>query len=113
MSEDDRIPTAVWIDAHLRKLQADGKSCYIINRGAYASGTVMLKINLLGPGCLLLQQQRHLDGELGWMKLMKGELTPESAVDEYVRRAVDRDSDLWVIEIEDKEGLNPFEGKIF
>ncbi len=110
---DDKIPTAVWVDAHLRKLQADGKSCYIVNKGAYASGTVLLKINLLGPGCLLLQQQRNLEGELGWMKLMKGEMNPESAVDEYIRRAVDRDPDLWAIEIEDREGLNPFEGKVF
>ena len=113
MSDDDRIPTAVWVDAHLRKLQSDGKSCYIVNKGAYATGTVLLKINTLGQGCLLLQQQRNLDGELGWMMLMKGEKVPEPEVDEYLRRAVDRDPDVWAIEIEDREGLNPFEGKIF
>lgn len=113
MSEDSRIPTAVWVDAHLRKLQAEGKSCYIINKGAYASGTVLLKINLLGPGCLLMQQQRNLDGELGWMNLMKGEISPESDVDAYIHRAIDRDPDLWAIEIDDKEGANPFEGKVF
>lgn len=113
MSDDDRIPTAVWVDAHLRKLQSVGKSCYIVNKGAYATGTVLLKINLLGPGCLLLQQQRNLDGVLGWMKLMKGETTPEPEVDDYIRRAVGRDPDVWAIEIEDREGLNPFEGKIF
>jgi hypothetical protein len=113
MSQDGRIPTAVWVDAHLRKFQADGKSCYIINKGAYASGTVILKINLLGPGCLLQQQQRNLDGELGWMRLMKGEVTTERDADDYISRAVDRDPDLWVVEVEDKEGLNPFEGKVF
>jgi hypothetical protein len=113
MSDDDRIPTAVWVDAHLRKLQSDGKSCYILNKGAYATGTVLLKINTLGQGCLLLQQQRNLDGELGWMKLMKGEKVSEPEVDEYLRRAVDRDPDVWAIEIEDREGQNPFEGKIF
>lgn len=113
MSEDDRIPTAVWVDAHLRKFQADGKSFYIVNKGAYASGTVLLKINLLGPGCLLLQQQRNFDGELGWMKLLKGEVTPEREADDFIRRAIDRDPDLWAIEIEDKQGQNPFEGPIF
>ncbi len=110
---DDRIPTAVWIDAHLRKLQSEGKSCYIVNKGAYASGTVLLKINTLGQGCLMLQQQRHPDGDLGWMKLMKGQMVPEGEADEYIRRAVDRDPDLWAVEIEDREGFNPFEGRIF
>lgn len=113
MSENDRIPTAVWVDAHLRKFQSDGKSCYILNKGAYATGTVLLKINTLGQGCLLLQQQRNLDGELGWMKLMKGEMTPEPDVDDYIHRAVDRDPDVWAIEIEDREATNPFEGKVF
>ena len=113
MAEDNRIPTAVWVDAHLRKFQADGKSFYIVNKGAYATGTVLLKINTLGQGCLLLQQQRNLDGELGWMKLFKGEISPEPEVDDFIRRALDRDPDLWVVEIEDRAGQNPFEGKIF
>ncbi len=113
MSDDDRIPVAVWIDAHLRKLQSEGKNCYIANKGAYAAGTVLLKINTLGQGCLLFQQQRDLDGRLGWMKLMKGGSVAESEADEYIRRAVDRDPDLWAIEVENREGVNPFEGKVF
>lgn len=111
--EDDRIPTAVWVDAHLRKLQADGKFCYIAHKGAYASGTVLLKINTLGQGCYLYQQQRNFDGKLGWMKLMKGEAIPETQADEYMRKCVDRDPDIWAIDIEDREGQNPFEGPVF
>ena len=111
--DDGRIPTAVWVDAHLRKLQAEGKSCYIANKGAYASGTVLLKINTLGQGCWLLQQQRTVEGTLGWMRLMKGDAVPEPQADEYIRKAIDRDPDIWAIEIEDRAGENPFEGPIF
>ena len=45
-------------------------------------------------------------------------LTPQGAVlpnpdaDAYVDRAVDRDSDLWVIEVETRDGENPFEREI-
>lgn len=112
MSED-RLPTGLWLDAQLRVVAQQGIPYTVVNKGAYASGTVMLKIYAPGEGCLLWQQQRNLDGDLGWMALFKGAMTPEAEVDAYIARAVDRDPDLWVIEVEDREKRNPFEGKTF
>ncbi len=73
----------------------------------------MLKISDMRGQCKLLQQQRDLDGEMGWMQLFKGEMVAEREADEYIRRAVDRDPDLWAVEIEDQDMNNPFEGKVF
>ena len=49
---------------------------------------------------------------MGWLALFKGEVVAEKEVDDTVRRSIARDPDLWVIEIEDKDMTNPFEGKI-
>ena len=105
----DQLPASLWIDANLRRLTAEGIPYYIVNRGNYASGTVLLKINGLSEGCLLLQQQRDIKGELGWMTLFRGQSVPEAEADSHISRAVDRDPDLWVIEVEDREKRNPFE----
>lgn len=110
---DDRLPTALWVDAHLRRLTLEAVPYYIVNRGNPASGTVMLKLFAPGQGAKLLQQQRDLDGNMGWLGLFKGEIVEESKADDYIRRAVDRDPDVWVIEIEDRNFVNPFEGKVF
>ncbi|MBU0800375.1 MAG: DUF1491 family protein [Alphaproteobacteria bacterium] len=110
---DDRIPTSLWLDAHLKVIAAQGIPYTVINKGAYGSGTVMVKIYAPGEGCLLLQQQRGLDGQMGWLALFKGAVTPEGEVDAYITRAVNMDPDLWVIEVEDREKRNPFEGKVF
>lgn len=110
---DDRLPTSLWLEAHLRLVAAQGIPYTIINKGASSSGLVLLKIYAPGEGAVLMQQQRNLDGEMGWMRLFKGEVTPEGEVDAYIRRSVDRDPDLWAIEIEDREKRNPFEGKVF
>lgn len=113
MSGDDRIPTALFVDAHLRRLDAEGVFYYILQKGAHASGTIMVKINDRANGCIVLQQQRDLDGNMGWMKLFKGQVVAETEADSTITRARDRDPDLWVIEIEDKDLKNPFEGKVF
>jgi len=110
---DDRLPTALFVDAHLRRLAAEGVYYYILQKGAYASGMIMLKLNDRENGCLVLQQQRDLDGKMGWMKLFKGATVEESEADATIQRAIARDPDLWVIEIEDREKQNPFEGKMF
>lgn len=111
--QDDRIPTALWVDAYLRRLGQQGIPYYITSKGAYASGTVLLKLNGLEEGCLLLQQQRDINGVMGWMALFDGQKTEENKIDEYLRRAIERDPDLWVIEVEDRSFSNPFEGDVF
>ena len=109
---NDQLPTQLWVDAHLKRFSLEGKPYYIVNKGNYASGVVMVKI--YSPHLKLskvLQQQRNLDGEMGWMASFKGESVAESEADEYIQRAILRDPDLWVIEVEDNELENPFEGK--
>jgi hypothetical protein len=109
---DDRLPTGLWIEARLRQLTEAGIPYYIANKGAYASGTVILKLSLLQGNCRLLGQVRDENGALAWMPMLKTEMVAESDADAYIRRAIDRDPDVWVIEIEDRTGTNPFEGKL-
>lgn len=113
MPDDDRLPTALWVDAHLRRLTLEAVPYYIVNKGAHASGTVMLKLYVPGQGVKLLQQQRDIDGNMGWLALFHGETVEEAKADDYIRRSIDRDPDVWVIEIENREFTNPFEGKVF
>ena len=83
----------------------------VVRKGNLKSGTVMVKINQLGDDCRVLSQMRDLDGAMGWLAAFKGALVPEADADAYIERALGRDPDLWVIEIEDRTGRNPFEGK--
>lgn len=109
---DDRLPTGLWVEAVLRPLNERGIFYYIINKGNHASGVVMVKLNGLDNGCSLLIQQRDLDGNLGWMHALDEENLEEQKADAYIQRAIERDPDLWVIEVEDPERQNPFEGKV-
>jgi len=109
----ERLATEIWVTGHLRQCAAQGLPIYVLHKGASAAGTVMLKIVIRGQGCRMLNQFRDGDGNMGWMDLYEGGIVDEIRADQYIQRATQRDPDLWVIEVEDQEGKNPFEGKIF
>jgi len=110
---EDRIPTELWVTAHLRQCTAKGIHHTVVHKGAPAAGTVMVKILMRDRLCKLLNQSRDMDGNMGWMDMFDGAPADERKADEYITRTLKRDPDIWVIEIEDRAGNNPFEGKIF
>ena len=59
-----------------------------------------------------LTQTRDPAGGLAWLAAKAGALTPETEADAYIARAVKRDPDLWVVEIESRGGEHPFEGRV-
>ncbi len=113
MSEDEaQLPAALLIDLALEPLAGKGIYHYIRQRGERKTGVILLKLNGLAGKSRLLIQQRDFEGKIGWMNAVGEEFTEESKADGYIQRAVLRDPDLWVIEIEDRNMVNPFEGSI-
>ena len=49
-----------------------------------------------------------MDGNLGWVDALGKEIIAETDADEYIQRAITRDPDLWVVEIENTTTKNPF-----
>ena len=109
--DDARIPTELWVKAHLSRLSAQGLPAVIAQRGDAHGGMVILKVNRLDKGCRVLTQTRDLDGVLSWMPALKGELVPEREADDYISRQTARDPDLWVVEVEARDGEHGFEGR--
>ncbi|MCP4330857.1 MAG: DUF1491 family protein [Alphaproteobacteria bacterium] len=110
---DDRLRTELWVMSHVRQCTAAGVPATVAHRGEANSGTLLLKINQFDRGCRVLSQTRDLDGNMGWLAAFDDGLVPEAEADDYIERAVSRDPDLWVLEIEHRDGWHPFEGNVF
>lgn len=110
--EDGRLPTEMVVKAHLRHCATQGVGAYILKRGDAVGGLVLLKLSLLDGTSRLLSQTRDLDGNPAWMTAGAGNVLQEDDAQAYIDRATSRDPDLWVVEIEHRDGWHPFEGKI-
>ena len=107
---DLRIPTYLTVEAKMRELSAQGIGVYVLNKGERMGGMILQKIlNPQARECKLLTQQRDLDGVLGWESVFSDEIIEENRADEYIARAIDRDPDIWVIEIENASMENVFD----
>lgn len=109
---DARLPTALWVQAHLRRCAADGTPAYVLRKGDPTGGLVILKVTVPFRGSKLYAQSRDPEGRLAWLPGLNGALVPEPEAAAYVERQVNRDPDLWVIEIDSRDGSHPFEGKV-
>ena len=109
----ERLPTELWLTAGLRRCSAEGIPAAVVRRGEKQSGTVILKINQLESGCRILTQARDIDGELTWFAALDGALVEEAEADAYVERTAQRDPDVWVVEIEHRDGWHPFQEGLY
>jgi len=98
----------MWVSATIRRLSVDAIPAMVVHKGEGESGALVVKLNLLDGTAKVLTESRDIDGSLGWMAPLGDDPMPEEKADAYVHRSADRDPDIWVLEIEDKSGRNPF-----
>ncbi|MEM9343418.1 MAG: DUF1491 family protein [Pseudomonadota bacterium] len=97
-----RLATRVWIDAYLHRLGQEHLPAYILHKGDPTSGTVMVKVATLDGNAVCYQRSFDLmTGERAWVALSEG---PEAEVDASIEKQRSFDRDLWVIEVESRDG---------
>ena len=111
----DRLPTRIWIEALIRRAQQAGAGAFVLQHGDDARGDVLLKVSRLDGQAAAYSPSINLEGERVFLDLGAQGVGPdEASVDAYVGRARSRDRDLWIVEIEDREGRHfltePVEG---
>jgi hypothetical protein len=80
-----------------------GAQAYVVRKGVEESGAIFLKISKLDGTTTVLSQARRGDGELVWVKPL-GEAVDEAKAAAWFEKQIKFDPDLWILEIEDREG---------
>ncbi|HEX8901240.1 DUF1491 family protein [Vitreimonas sp.] len=101
----DELKTEFWASALIRRAQIGGAFAGVVRKGDRDAGAVMVKVATLDGKARLYGPARNGEGERIWLDLSAGPLGDvEAEVDAHIRKRAETDPDLWVIEVEDKQG---------
>ncbi|HWL58326.1 MAG TPA: DUF1491 family protein [Paracoccus sp. (in: a-proteobacteria)] len=97
-----RLAAGIWVSAYLRRLQLADIPAYVTRHGDDTAGAVMVKCATLDGRASLWIREWDLETDRRlWMRLNEA---PEREIDAEIARDAGRDPDLWVIEIESRDG---------
>ena len=98
----NRLTADIWVSAYLRRLQLADIPAFVTAKGDKTAGAVLIKLNTLDGKAQAYQRSFDLmTGERAWVVLAEGD---EAEVDAALERQKSFDPDLWVIEVEDRNG---------
>ncbi|MBS0563546.1 MAG: DUF1491 family protein [Proteobacteria bacterium] len=102
MATDPRLTADFWVRAYLRRLELAGIPAYVTARGDATAGAVLVKLATLDGKARAFQRSFDLmTGARAWVTLAEG---AEPEIDAAIARQRRHDPDLWVIEIESRQG---------
>lgn len=102
MATEPRLTAGFWVAAYLARLQLAAIPAFVTLRGDETAGAVLVKCATLDGKAVLWRREWDLvTDRREWRQISAG---PEPEVDALTRREAGRDPDLWLIEVEDRQG---------
>lgn len=103
MDVTPRLKAGIFVRALIRRVQVAGASAFVLRSGAEEAGAVILKVARLDGTVLVLNQARNALGTLVWARPL-GDWCDEARAQGWCDKQVKFDPDVWIVEIEDREG---------
>ena len=106
-----RLRADFWVAAFLRRCNSSGVSAVLRRRGAAEAGAIFVKIDRLDGRVALFGPAPQTDMALTaadrlWRRLHDEEWIDPASSEESLRKEIAFDSDLWIVEVEDRQGRN-------
>jgi len=105
------LSSDIWVAALIRRAEIAGANAVVVRRGDDRAGTVIVKAyDTSTRQARLYTEAFGPDGERLWIQPVRSEF--ESELDAYIERQRRYDPDLWVVEVEDRQGRHFITEKI-
>jgi hypothetical protein len=109
-----RLKSEIWVKAYVRRTASAGRQAFIVRHGDDDAGAIYIRVNRLDGASLLYgPAPASLDvmqTDRRWVAAFKGLARPDAEIDAYLDREVRTDPDLWIVEVEARDGAHGLEG---
>lgn len=105
------LSTDVWVSGLIRRAELEGAFATVVRKGDARAGDVVVKAyNTDTRTARLFTQSVDMQGQPLWIQPVTSDI--ESELDAYIERRRRYDPDLWVVEIEDRQGRHFLQEKV-
>jgi hypothetical protein len=105
-----RLKSSIWVAAYMRRCQGEGAFAALRRRGAEDAGAIFIKLSLLdGTGHLFGPAPQSVFSETrpadrAFAPCFGDKPVADEKIEERLKREIRFDSDVWIVEIEDRAG---------
>ena len=106
-----RLRSDFWVAAYLRRCASEDVVAVQRRRGAAEAGAIFVKVDRLDGNTALFGPAPQTEiAERGverlWSRLHREDWIEPASCEERLRKEINFDPDLWIIEVEDRRGRN-------
>ncbi len=104
-----RLRSDIFVSAYIRRCEVEGAFAALRRRGAAEAGAIFVKVDLLNGTCKLFGPAPQSEIPEGgadryFVPLHKTETIDIPDAEQRLRREIEFDSDLWIVEVDDRRG---------
>ena len=101
------VKSDIWVAAYRKRCDLQGLPCLIVRKGASEAGTIYVCIRISAEQVWLMGPPAGPSLDERGDRIFEpcfDTAVPESQIDDYLARQARYDPDIWVIEVEDRQG---------
>ena len=97
---DDRLPAHLEVGALIRATESAGGFATVLHKGERDAGIILILSRERGDRARLWERIPRLDGRRVFDVVRREDIENKADFQDYVTRRIERDRDLWVVELD-------------
>ena len=101
---DVRLPTHLIVNALIRRVQGEGGFVTVLASGERDAGTLLVVLTEGGANSRVYERMPQADGTRSWVLSRQENSDDKREFSEYLTRRSEQDPDVWVVELDIRNG---------